>query len=413
MPIYRRIDEIDKAFLQSLVDEEVMEDRGLEYKRDLNILIDLPKDVMEREKQEFCGDVSAFANTDGGFLIYGIDQDVEGRANELNGISCLDNFDKLRNRLFQIIGAGIEPQLYGVEIEKVELDEEKIIILVQAQPSWSKPHWVGKKGCRTFCTRTSSGKDHLDIRNVRELFVLSETAGERIRQFRNSRISAIKDSELPVALISGPTVVLHVIPFSAVTTNMQFDLSTLKHMHGNGKYHQYFRLSYNFEGLYEGSNEIEGMHFYQVFRNGSLEFVTSLPPHLDDEIFAPHIGNSVTEMFLPRIFEWYDKIEVSPPMYYFLSVLHVRDQTLTMRTIRGTRISLGFVDTSEIHPITDKDQLLTAGVRIESHERDVAKLMRLLRPSLDAIWQASGWPNAKGYDDDGDGDWIGYNHIYR
>ena len=72
MPIYRRIDEIDKAFLHSLVDEEVMEDRGLEYKRDLNILKDLSNREMKEAKRKLCAEISAFANADGGYLIFGI-----------------------------------------------------------------------------------------------------------------------------------------------------------------------------------------------------------------------------------------------------------------------------------------------------------------------------------------------------
>ena len=404
MPIYRRIDEIDKAYLQNLVDEEVAEDRGIEYKRDLNILKDLPKKELKEAKRNFCGEISAFANSDGGYLIFGIaDEKGMPQKEGLCGIDKPANFDQLKLKIQGIIDSGIEPQLFGVDMEQVKLSDEKIALLIYVPSSWSKPHWVGEKGCRTFYTRTSGGKDHLDIRNVRELFVLSETAAERIREFRNARISNIVNGEIPVILTLGPILVLHVVPFSAVTTNMQYDLSILKHMIKDGKMRHFSRLFYNFEGMYEGSYAIESP-YYQVFRNGSLEFTTDLIQHVENEIFAAEIGQYIAEHFVPRVLEWHDSLKVSPPMFYMLSVLNVRDQKMTMRQ-RGGFVHAGSRDSSEIRPISDKDHLLATEVHIDAHERDVAKLMRNLRPALDAVWQASGWPEAKGYD--AEGNWVG------
>ena len=412
MPIYRRIDEIDKAFLQSLVEEEVMEDRGIEYKRDLNILIDLPKDVMERGKQEFCGDVSAFANTDGGFLIYGIDQDVEGRANELNGISCLDNFDKLRNRLFQIIGAGIEPQLFGVDIEKVDLDKERSIILIHVPSSWSKPHWVGKKGCRTFYTRTSSGKDHLDIRNVRELFVLSETAIDRVHNFRSERIAAINDDAIPVYLHEWPKAVLHVVPFSSIVQNKQLDLPALtRRLDDTGKSKRFSDFRFNFEGIYYGPRNGQGAYYYQVFRNGCVEFTECIEPNNEKELYAPYVENFVWDACLPRVFEWYDTLGVVPPLFFMLSLLNIRGCKLVnwakgSYLFSGRRID-GFHE-EDIHSIDDKVDLPISELKIERYEQDADKFMSQLRPAFDMVWQSSGWPHSPGFDDDDN--WLGWNN---
>ena len=118
MPIYKRIDEIDKAYLRNLVDNEVMEDRGIEYKQELNILGDLrPKQRKEAERK-FCGEISAFANADGGFLIVGIADDKGMPQKEGPfGIDEPENFDQLKLQIHDVIDRGIEPQLFGVDIE--------------------------------------------------------------------------------------------------------------------------------------------------------------------------------------------------------------------------------------------------------------------------------------------------------
>lgn len=406
MPIYKRIDEIDKAYLQSLVEDEVLEDRGIEYKRDLNILKDLPNRELSEAKRKFCGEISAFANTDGGYLIFGIADDKGAPQKEgLCGIDKPDDFDQLKLKIQGIIDKGIEPQLFGVDMAQVEIEEEKIALLIYIPPSWSKPHWVGEKGCRTFYTRTSGGKDHLDIRNVRELFVLSEAAGERIREFRDSRISKIVSGEFPIVLCPGPVLVLHVVPFSAVTSTTQFDLARLKQMHSNGGMRQYFGLSYNFDGVYEGPLGQEGSRFYQIFRNGSLEFTSNLLQEIEREIFAPDIGYLLSEEFLPRISEWHGTLNVPAPLFYLLSILHVRNLQVTTNVRTGRRLFPAKIDPSEIRPISDRDNLKMTEIQIDTRDQDVAKVMRFLRPAIDAAWQASGWPEAGGYDKKGN--WLG------
>ena len=411
MPIYKRIDEIDKAYLQSLVDDEVAEDRGIEYKRDLNILKDLPDRKMKDEKRKLCGEISAFANADGGYLIVGIADDKGMPQKEgLCGIDKPDDFDQLKLKIQGIIDRGIEPQLFGVDMAQVELDEEKVALLIYVPTSWSKPHWVGEKGCRTFYTRTSGGKDHLDIRNVRELFVLSETALNRFRTFRKSRISLIEKDSLAAHIDDGLKIVLHVVPFQAIGLNQQLDLSALTHPFGDrGIRRPYSDFRFNFEGIYSAPLSTEGSHCYQIFRSGTFEFVFHIMHSNEEEFFAPFIGQVIFEEYLPRTAAWGETLKVSPPYFFLLSILHVRGLKLTMtHPGRNDFYRIGRAP-SELRAIRDKDHLLATEIRIDNDLQDQALLMQHMRPALDAVWQASGWPAAKGYDEDGK--WIGVNSI--
>ncbi len=67
MAIRKSIDNISEADLADLIAQEVREDRGLDYKRDLNI--------SPEARPEFFRDISSFANASGGDIIYGLDEE--------------------------------------------------------------------------------------------------------------------------------------------------------------------------------------------------------------------------------------------------------------------------------------------------------------------------------------------------
>jgi predicted HTH transcriptional regulator len=68
MIFYADFTQIDMADIQRLITNAVPESRTLEYKQTLKIGSD-------GDKKEFLADVSAFANTDGGDIIYGLSAD--------------------------------------------------------------------------------------------------------------------------------------------------------------------------------------------------------------------------------------------------------------------------------------------------------------------------------------------------
>jgi len=105
--------------LQVLINNSVIENRSLEYKKDLKI-------GRDAEKREFLADISSFANSIGGKIYFGISEDrSSGRPKELIGID-IDNVDQLLQKLDNIIKTGIEPRIIGIEFEHVEISKVKI-----------------------------------------------------------------------------------------------------------------------------------------------------------------------------------------------------------------------------------------------------------------------------------------------
>jgi hypothetical protein len=82
------IDSITEGHLRSLIEDQVIELRLIEYKREL-------PGRSDRDKKEFLADVCSFANTAGGDLMYGI-VESGGTPQHLVGIAA-DNVDARRS----------------------------------------------------------------------------------------------------------------------------------------------------------------------------------------------------------------------------------------------------------------------------------------------------------------------------
>ena len=149
------------------------------------------------DKKEFLADVSSFANASGGDLIYGIITD-SGIPTKLEGIDIdPSRVDQEIRRLDNIIRDSIEPRIPSLVIQPVRLTNSKTVLIVRVHKSWISPHRVSFKEHDKFYSRSSNGKYPMDVAELRIAFNLSETITERIRKFRENRISNIFANETP------------------------------------------------------------------------------------------------------------------------------------------------------------------------------------------------------------------------
>ncbi|MDE0610921.1 MAG: ATP-binding protein [Anaerolineaceae bacterium] len=366
MPLHTPFDEIDLTTLQRLVDDEVPEDRQLEYKRELQL-------NTKEQKREFLADVSAFANAEGGHLVIGI-AEQNGVPIEADGIQRTGSSDEMLQQIQNLVRDGVEPNIYGINIKAVEVNVNRVVSIINIPPSWSKPHWVSLGGHRIFYSRNSNGKYPLDIPELRQLFTLSETATQRIKDYRAERIGAILAGETPVSLASGPKIVLHVISYNAGNDQHRVDLSRLS-----------ANYDFNFDGRFTGTSNA---YYYQVFRDGSIEFVNELPmnPKDDSEFFASAIEEFHMSRFLPNLLELHKTLDVSPPLFLMLSLLNVGGYKMCLTE----REQFDFNVFDERRPI-NKKHLLIPGIVMEIPESTVEGLMNMLQSAFDVAWQSSGF----------------------
>jgi len=378
--LVKDIEKITEADLQALIDNSVLEHKRLEYKRSL------PSDS---DKKEFLADVSSFANASGGDIIYGIIEDrTTGIPKTLEGVA-ITNIDQEKRRLYSMIKDRIEPRIIGIDIKDIPLSNSKIALIVRVPKSWISPHRVSFKGYDKFYSRSTNGKYPLDVGELRVAFNLSEMITERIRGFREDRISKIIANETPVQLSNNAKIVLHILPVISFYPGQNYDIRLIAH--DPSKLSPIYSpgidgYGHNLDGFLTYSNNIKGKlcSYVQLFRNGIIEAVeTSLLEPKGEKLEIPSFRYEHT--IIQDLSEYIDSLKtlaVEPPIFVFLALLGVN----------GYSMSEHQSDT------IDRDVILLPEIVIESYE---VKAEDVLKPCFDSIWNACGFPRSFNYDDTG------------
>ncbi|MCE2434851.1 MAG: ATP-binding protein [Candidatus Latescibacteria bacterium] len=115
--------------LENMIKNEIQENIHLDYKRSSALL---PKN-----SQEIAKDVSAFANSDGGCIIYGIEEDKHLPKRIDSGV---DHNIYTRERLEDVITSNISPRIEGIEISQIQLSSDGSVYIVDIPKSSRGPH---------------------------------------------------------------------------------------------------------------------------------------------------------------------------------------------------------------------------------------------------------------------------------
>ena len=134
--------------LFALVADKEAEGKTLDYKRD-------SVGKGDTEKKEFLYDVTSFANTLGGHLIFGMDE-KNGEAINLADLAGIDPDQEIL-RLEQMLRDGVRPPIVGVESVRVPLSGGNVAIVMRIPKSWNPPHQVTFQKAFRFYGRDSNG----------------------------------------------------------------------------------------------------------------------------------------------------------------------------------------------------------------------------------------------------------------
>ena len=126
MVFLKPLEELQFADIEQLERDKICESPVLDYKKQL------------LDDNKLLKQVSAFANTQGGFLIFGVEETGKGGySKEILGI---DKNQINKERMEQIILGNIQPRL-NVKIQIIEhQDPSKAILVIQIPDSYLKPH---------------------------------------------------------------------------------------------------------------------------------------------------------------------------------------------------------------------------------------------------------------------------------
>ena len=384
--IPKLLNDIVEDDLLALISNGVAEGRTIDYKREL-------PGNSDSAKKEFLADASSFANTTGGDLVFGMDED-QGIPTILSGLQVAD-LDMEVRRLDSILAAGLSPRI-RYAMKAVTSPTGAKFLVMRVDRSWAGPHRVIFQQSDRFFGRNSAGKYPLDVNELRNAFTLSSSAIERIRGFRTDRIIALSNNQTPLPFTDDPKTVLHCIPLESFTSQTQYDVIPL--------YDSPARIAPMGTSTYDRRLNLEGViafgthqpcHTYtQIYRNGVIEAVQGniLAHRYEGRLVIPSVAwERYIFGYLPSCIRMIQGIGCNGPVIVALSLLKTSGLVMGTDSFFGPELS---------HPIGSQNVILPETV-VEDLSMPVG---RILKPMLDLVWNACGLRSSTNFDSEGN--WI-------
>lgn len=159
MALFQDLTEYTPSDIQSLIDNNVEESLYLDFKESRAL------DKSDKKKEEIAKDVSAFANSDGGIIVYGITE-----SNHCAGsLSYVDGETFTKEWLEQIINSKISERIEGIQIIPVRFDGDlkKSVYVVKIPRSTRAPHMCSD---HRYYRRSGTTSTQMEEYEVRDLF---------------------------------------------------------------------------------------------------------------------------------------------------------------------------------------------------------------------------------------------------
>ena len=380
------LDQITEADLKALIDAAVAERKTLDYKQQLPTMNDA-------SKRELLADVSSFANTAGGDLIFGMIE-AGGLPTAISGVQIGD-VDAEVLRFDAIIRDGLSPRIRHAT-RAVSLSSGGYVLIIRSERSWYGPHRVVFKGDSRFWARTSNGKYELDVTDLRNAFLFANTVVEKIAAFRSERIIALENGQALTPLAEGPKLVLHCMALESFGAKPRYDVLALNIQPMYATRLGGYGMRINFEGAICVASGTPPLAYTQVFRNGVIEAVRAgvLNSSRDPDLIPSLAYEEALVSYLPSCFEILKRLGCNPPVLVGITLIGVRG----LRMAVGPNVQLSMGRSGAIQ----RDVIVLPDIVVDDLSSPAAPL---LKPVLDLVRNACGYPGSQYFDDAGN--WIG------
>jgi predicted HTH transcriptional regulator len=149
----------NRADFQKMVDAQIEETLTLDYKASPALTRD------SKNVDELCKDVSAMANSAGGQLIYGIEEDKKTHKPKAVDDGVTDG-KITREWLHQILSSRIQPRIDGIAIDRIPLSDKGNGFVITISQSLIGPHQApDKKYYKRFELEAKAMEDY-EIRDI-------------------------------------------------------------------------------------------------------------------------------------------------------------------------------------------------------------------------------------------------------
>ncbi len=374
------LDRVSADLLRKLCDDRCPESDTLDFKREL-------PGGLDKDKHELLKDVCSLANTDGGDLVYGVEEKA-GAASALVPLTG-ESADAARRRISQILDAGLEPRVQGLRLHHVEVTGGYVLIL-RVPASFDGPHCVRTNNNRRFVMRNGTSATDLTFDQLRAAFDRTATLAERARRFIARRLQLVIDHKTPKPLLVGPLWVVHLVPVAGLAGRQTVDLNALYSKDftqflgddwGGGS------RTFNLDGLVvHPGRQDDGYYAYNhIFRIGAMEGVSlggvkrQMQPGGAERSIVWSLD--MTKFFRSSILNFMQSAKhwgFAGPAVLSIAVLHVE----------GYELGIGDVFRRFSQAVSDRPHLVLPEVWIENLE--TADVDEAVRPLMDMLWQAFG-----------------------
>lgn len=371
--------------VEALIANAASESTTLEFKRDL-------PGGADDAKREFLADASALANTSGGDILYGIEEQ-DGCASAITGIG-INDIDAEVLRLGNILNSGLEPR---IRYSPLAIQcAAGTVLLLRIEKSWNGPHRIIFRSYDKFFGRTATGKYPLDVQQLRRAFVENSTIAERIRSFRADRCASIIANATPGPMPTNPKFILHILPLQSFFSETQYDLrqqlpiNDFRPLGGGG-----WGDRLTFEGKLVAATQANGesTSYLHLYRNGVIEMVDALLlsrtlPNTEQR-YIPSIG---FERFIitgtARGIRLLRHLGVTGPVAIAITLTNVRGMVLGIDDWRYE---------AQQTPVLNEHLFVPEAI---VNELEVP-FVPLIKPVIDLVWNACGIGQSLYFDPEG------------
>jgi len=387
----KTIQNIDENDINNLISNQVVESLRLEYKS--RAYGNSDNDIREMLK-----DISSIANSYGGYLIIGINENNNIPTNTVN----VPNIETERDRMQSSCLSNLSPRINSIKFKIIELSNHDKILIIFIPRSVNSPHMVTFKGLNQFWIRHDRQKSCMSTDEIRDACLKNLNLSQTLKEFITNRNNECLEefNNQPNYVIGASPIVTNQDIVDILDQNIRNMLKNLPEQTGSSKDLNFHKLNLYPEPTFNGLKIQDEDKKVEIFRNGYLELNLK-------------IGGELGYLLLRRNFDIGDRpnIPVFNPVTLveytvnffrlskgFIEYLGLTEQFfvyLNLKNINSFGLHRDMRNLGGVHPSTgpkiySKKHIEIAPFQIETLDNPdyIAKIL------LDRVWNAFGYDNA-------------------
>ena len=290
--------------IENLKENKIEESLHLDYKEDFT----RKGNKNDIDSKELAKDISSFANTEGGYLIYGVKSSKGDSPEEIVGIE-INPDDKFKEKIEQIIRTTISRSI-NCRIKPIEIKDNNFIFLIYVPKSLYAPHRVEYKKDFRYYKRGEFESTQMQEYEIRDLYQKNFSLKERMKSILDKI-----EGEYNKEMISKQRLSFYVLPIFQeqeiieVTHKNKTDLLDLssKLLFGFGpiNYSNSQKEIQIFSSIQDTDNNFYPNSMIKIEENGNLSCSKVL--NLNDKLIFPSSNAERYSNFLKVVDEIYKK----------------------------------------------------------------------------------------------------------